>query len=325
MDYVLGVLILLLIYVILTVTANLIVGYAGLFSVAHAAVFGIGAYVTTILMVDHGLNFFLTVPFAVAMASVTGSLIAIPAVRLVGFYLAIASFGLQFVIMSLMLNLKGFTRGADGIPGIPNASLFGFKFGSRESMLILVAVLAAITVILLWRLVNSPFGRVLRAVRDDEIAAAAMGKPVVRYKVLAYSIGSGLAALAGSAYAAYYRYVDPSAFDVKESIFILSMVVIGGSGSIRGSLAGATVLVLTPEVLRMAHLPNSITSSVRQIISGLLLTVFMLWRPQGLIPEHSRRRKQTEAIPVAETTVASSSGPLPNLPDSAHGDGREDG
>jgi branched-chain amino acid transport system permease protein len=146
-----------------------------------------------------------------------------------------------------------------------------------------------LTAFVIGRVVNSPFGRILRGIREDEIATAAMGKDVNRHKVLVFMIGAFFAGIAGSLYAHYITFIDPSSFAIMESIMILLMVVFGGMGSIRGSFVGAAILVILPELLRFIGMPSSIAAPMRQMIYGLLLIILMLKRPQGILGKYRLR------------------------------------
>jgi branched-chain amino acid transport system permease protein len=153
-------------------------------------------------------------------------------------------------------------------------------------MLLLVWMLAALSFWVLCRLVRAPFGRVLRAIREDEVFTQSFGKSVTGFKVKAFVISAALAAVAGSLYAVYITFIDPTSFTVQESIFMLAIVIVGGAGNLWGSVIGAVVLVALPELLRFVGLPSAIAANVRQILYGGLLVVMMLWRPQGLLGEY---------------------------------------
>jgi len=176
-----------------------------------------------------------------------------------------------------------------GLPGIPGFSLAGFELSEIWSYLILVALFVLLTYFVIGRVVNSPFGRILRGIREDEIAAQAMGKDVNQHKVLVFVIGAFFAGIAGSLYAHYITFIDPSSFTVMESITILLMVVFGGMGSLGGSFVGAATLVIFPELLRFLGMPSSVAAPLRQMIYGLLLVILMLRRPQGILGKYRFR------------------------------------
>ena len=176
-----------------------------------------------------------------------------------------------------------------GLPGIPGFTFFGMPLNSIISYLILVASFVLLTYVVIRRIVHSPFGRILRGIREDEIATLAMGKDVNRHKLQVFIIGAFFAGIAGSLYAHYITFIDPSSFTVMESIIILLMVVFGGMGSLVGSFLGAAVLVILPELLRFLGLPSAIAAPLRQMIYGLLLVILMVKRPQGLVGEYRFR------------------------------------
>jgi branched-chain amino acid transport system permease protein len=164
--------------------------------------------------------------------------------------------------------------------------LFGVTLSAHWQMLLLVWMLAALSFWVLCRLVHAPFGRVLRAIREDEVFTQSFGKSVTGFKVKAFVISAALAAVAGSLHAVYITFIDPTSFTVQESIFMLAIVIVGGAGNLWGSVIGAVVLVALPELLRFVGLPSAIAANMRQILYGSLLVVMMLWRPQGLLGEY---------------------------------------
>jgi len=209
--------------------------------------------------------------------------------RLKGDYLALATFGAGLIVYSVAKNWVELTRGPMGLPGIPGFSILGFSLDSTWSYLILVIGFSLATVFVLNRLVGGAYGRVLRSIREDEIASETLGKDTAKYKLQVFVVGAFFAGIAGSLYAHYITFIDPSSFTVMESITILLMVIFGGMGSIKGSLAGAVLLVMFPEMLRFLGMPSSIAAPMRQMIYGLLLVVFMIKRPQGLLGKYRFR------------------------------------
>ncbi len=289
MEYLLHILVIAGIYIILALSLNLILGYTGLPALGHAAFSCVGAYVSALLALQFGVSPWLGLIIGGVTASIVGVLIALPSLRLKGDYLAIATFGFAVIVYSVAKNWMDVTRGPLGLPGIPTFSIAGFQLSAIWSYLILVAVLVWFTTFVIRRIVDSPFGRILRGIREDEIATSALGKNVNRYKVLVFVVGAFFAGIAGSLYAHYITFIDPSSFTIMESITILLMVVFGGMGSIRGSFIGAAVLVILPELLRFLGMPSSIAAPMRQMIYGLLLIVLMIYRPQGLLGKYRFR------------------------------------
>ena len=289
MEYLLHILVIAGIYIILSLSLNLIVGYTGLAALGHAAFSCVGAYVSALLALNYGLSPWLGLFIGAIAASLVGAIIAFPSLRLKGDYLALATFGFAVIVYSIAKNWVAVTRGPLGLPGIPGFSVFGFQLSATWSYLVLVAVFVFLTTFAIRRVVDSPFGRILRGIREDEIATAAMGKDINKHKVLVFMIGAFFAGIAGSLYAHYITFIDPSSFTIMESITILLMVVFGGMGSIRGSFVGAAILVILPEMLRFLGLPSSIAAPLRQMIYGLLLILLMLKRPQGILGKYRFR------------------------------------
>ncbi|HDP68114.1 MAG TPA: branched-chain amino acid ABC transporter permease [Candidatus Marinimicrobia bacterium] len=283
MEYLLHILVISGIYIILTLSLNLIVGFTGLPSLGHAAFSCIGAYTSALLALNFGLSPWLGFIVGALFAALSGLMIGYPAIRLKGDYLALATFGLGVIIYSIAKNWVGLTRGPMGLPGIPGFTLFSWGISSVWSYLLLVLVFVAMTIFIINRIVHSPFGRILRSIREDEIAAQALGKNTNRYKLSVFVIGAFFAGIAGSLYAHYITFIDPSSFTVTESITILLMVIFGGMGSVTGSVVGAITLVVFPELLRFIGLPSSIAAPLRQMIYGLILVLLMLKRPRGLM------------------------------------------
>ena len=283
MEYLLHILLIVGIYIILTLSLNLIVGYTGLPALGHAAFSCIGAYTSSLLALNIGLSPWVGLLTGACVAALSGVVIGYPAVRLKGDYLALATFGLGVIVYSIAKNWVSLTRGPMGLPGIPGFSVFGFHLSGIWSYLLLVLVFVIVTVSVIKRIVNSPFGRILRSIREDEIGSEALGKDTTKYKLLVFVIGAFFAGIAGSLYAHYISFIDPSSFTVMESITILLMVIFGGMGSISGSMVGAVILVVFPELLRFLGMPSSIAAPMRQMIYGLLLVVLIIKRPQGIM------------------------------------------
>jgi len=290
MDYLLHILILIAIYTILVVSLDLIAGYTGLLSIAHAAFYGIGAYATALLSLHFQTNFLINMIFGAVGAGVLGVIVAFPSLRIHDDYFVIATFGFQMIVYSVLNNWVDLTRGPLGIPGIPVASLFGFDIDNHWKFLILAVLFAGLSYLFVRKLVNSPYGRVLKAIREDEVFAQSLGKNVNAYKIQVFVIGGALASIAGNLYAHYVTFIDPTSFTILESILVISMVIIGGAGSLKGPVVGAAVLVVLPEALRFVGLPSSVAANLRQIFYGSLLVLMMLYRPQGLMGAYDLRR-----------------------------------
>jgi len=294
-DYFIHVAILIALYSILSTSYNLLIGYTGLFSIAHAAFYGIGAYTSALLALHWGVSFPLALLAAILLTALVGGAIGVPALRVRGDYLVIASFGFQMIVFGVMLNWLTLTRGEGGLAGIPRPELFGIKIFTPAAYLPLALATAGLCFLVTWWIARSPFGRVLKAIREDEVATQSVGKDVVYFKIGVFALAGGLAAVAGSFYAHYVTFVNPLSFTLEESIFIMAVVLVGGAGNLWGSLVGTVALVVAPEALRFLKIPDAIAAPFRQILYGLLLVLFVRFRPQGLIGEHSAPPRRVEA------------------------------
>jgi len=286
MEYILHIFILIAIYCIVGISLNLVAGYTGLISLAHAGFYGIGAYTAALLALNYGVNFLIVIPCAIIVSAIFGFLIGFPSLRIRDDMFVITTFGFQIILFQIMNNWMELTHGPLGLPGIPQPTLFGYHFTSHIDFLILTIVLALLVYWIANRAVKSPFGNVLRGIREDEIFAQALGKNVNFYKVLIFSVAAGLVAIAGALYAYYITFIDPTSFTVQESIFMLSIVIVGGAGRLSGSIIGAVLLVSIPEILRFIGMPSSIAANTRQILYGGLLVAFMMFRPKGILGEY---------------------------------------
>lgn len=286
LDYFLHILILINIYIIVAISLNLVAGYTGLLSIAHAGFYGIGAYTAALLALNFHTNFLLAIPAAIIVAALFGFLIGFPSLRIRDDFFVIATFGFQVILFQIMNNWMELTHGPLGLPGIPQPMLFGYQITSHIDFLLLTLAFAVLVFFIARRLVQSPFGNVLPAFREDEIFAQALGKNVSFYKVLIFSVAAGLVAIGGALYGYYITFIDPTSFTVQESVFMLSIVIVGGAGRLSGSIVGALLLVSIPELLRFLGMPSSIAANMRQILYGGLLVAFMIYRPKGILGEY---------------------------------------
>ncbi len=286
MEYLIHILILIAIYSVLSLTLNLVLGYTGMLSVAHAAFLGIGAYTTSILTVSYGFNFFLALGCGVIFAALAALIIGSFLSRFNGDFLALVSLGFTSIVWSCFLNLSSLTRGPLGIPGIPRPEIGSFVFASNTQFLALAVIFAVVTFFICKWIGESSFGRVLKAIREDEKALSVFGYRVDRFKLAVFVITGGIAAIAGGLYASYISFIDPSSFTVTASVFILSMTVLGGLGRPEGPVLGAALLIIMPEVFRYIGFSPDIAAQMRQLFYGLLLIVLMLKRTQGLIGQY---------------------------------------
>jgi branched-chain amino acid transport system permease protein len=261
----------------LSQSLNLSAGFGGMISLAHAGFYGVGAYTAALLAVNYKLTFLVTLPIAMLLSGLLALIVSAIALRTVDDYFIICTLGIQVVVFSLMNNWMSLTRGPLGIPGIPGIQLFGIEIRSKFAFLLLTLFLVVLLFFFLKKLTDSSFGRTLRALSEDEIFTQSLGKNVYLSKVIAFTVSAMLAAVPGVLYAHYISYIDPTSFTVDESIFILSIVIIGGMRNLWGSVIASAFLVLLPEALRFVGMPNSIAANMRQIIYGGIL-VFMMFR-----------------------------------------------
>lgn len=287
MDYLIHILILVGIYAVLARSLDLLAGYTGLLSMAQGAFFGLGAYTSALLAVRAGASFPVGLLAGMSLAALASLMVSLPSLRLHDDYFVMATFGYQLIVYSVFNNCVALTRGPLGIPGIPPPAIFGLTFRAPTACLLLVGLCAAIAYLVVCLLTRVAYGRVLRAIREDEVLAQSLGKNTLRFKASAFMVSAALAASAGSLYAHYVTYISPASFGIMESILVLSMLVIGGAGSFWGPLVGAAVLVTLPEALRFVGMPSAVAANVRQILYGAALVGFMLWRPQGLLGEYT--------------------------------------
>ena len=285
MNYALHILILVNIYVVLAASLNLLAGSTGLMSICAAAFFGVGAYTTALLTLELGSSWGLSVLVGMALSGALALMIGVVALRFRDDYFVMATFAFQVLLHGLMLNWVELTEGPLGIPRIPPPGVFGGLVATRVECVLLSSVFSVAALLVARRLIRSPFGRVLRSIREDEVFVLACGRNAAAFKIAAFAVGAVLSAGAGALYASYISYIDPTNFTVHESIFILAIVIIGGSGNPWGPLAGAVLLVAAPELLRFLGLPSSTAGNVQQMLYGLLLVLCMLWRPQGVVGE----------------------------------------
>jgi branched-chain amino acid transport system permease protein len=250
--------------IILASSLNLINGFTGQFSIGHAGFMAIGAYTSAIMTVKQDQPFIIAILAGFAAAAALGFLIGVPTLRLSGDYLAIATLGLGEIIRVCILNIP-YVGGASGFMGIPHLTDFTWAF-----------LLMLLIVFLLKNLVNSAYGRACISIRENEIAAETMGIDTTRYKIMAFTIGAGFAGVGGALFSHYFYIAHPSSFTFMRSFDILTMVVLGGLGSLSGSIIGAALLTMMSAFL--ADVPEW-----RMIIYSVLLIILMLFRPQGLL------------------------------------------
>lgn len=285
MEYFLHIGIMLSIYVILVLSSNLTIGLANLLTMCQAAFYGIGAYFGTFFLMQFGLPFVIIALLVMAATGLTSLLVSYASVKLRGDYFILATLGFQMIVYTIMYNWTDVTRGPYGIPGIPSIRLFGlWELSGIYPWFFFAVVLAAVVAWVFHRIGHSPYGRILKAIRTDELSAKALGRNTTKLKSWAFFISAAFAGLAGLIYASYVSYIDPTSFTLDESIFIITALFIGGIGSsVWGPVVGAAVVVILPELLRFVGLPDAVAANLRQVIYGLVLVILMFVRPQGLL------------------------------------------
>jgi branched-chain amino acid transport system permease protein len=284
------------IYVLLGLSLNIIVGYAGMFQLGHAAFYAIGAYTVAILNVNFGVPIFLGMIAAVILAGIAGFVLTRPILHLRGDYLAIVTIAFGEIVRMLLVNNVGHvTGGANGIFGIGQPSIFGFTFNTTLSHYYLVLFFVVITIIAMRRLENSRLGRSWTYVREDELAAEAMGVNTVHVKAIAFVLGSAIAGLAGVLYASRISVISPELGRFLESVIIFCIVVLGGTGSIPGVFLGTFGMVVLPELFRVVR-------DWRDGLVGLAMVLMMIFRPAGLWP--SRRVAEELSADEQEASAA---------------------
>jgi branched-chain amino acid transport system permease protein len=286
MDYILHILILISIYALLAASLDLLAGHTGIVSVGHAAFYGVGAYTSAILAVQFGYSFLVGAAIGMLIAVLLSLVVAASSGRLRGDYFLIVTLAFQLVVSNLLNNWTEMTRGPLGFVGIPDPEIAGVALHTRGEFVLLALTFSALFHGVAWRIYASPFGRVLRAIREDERFAQAIGKNVLLFKMAAVGVSAAGAALAGSVYAHYVTYIDPTTFTLMESVLVLSMVIVGGAGRLLGPALGAMVLVGIPELLRLVGLTGGSAANVQQMLYGALLTGMIAFRPRGLVGRH---------------------------------------
>lgn len=273
--YILHMLVMWGIYALLTLSLTVVIGMSGQLALGQAAFFGVGAYVSAIVVQRYEWPFLGGLVLAALAAAFLGGLIAVPFRRLYGIYLGMATFGFGVIAHLVFRNWTDMTGGTLGMRAIPTPTIFGFEVASQTAYYYLVLAVLFVTMAALYRLINSASGQALLAIREDALAAESLGIPAARYKVGAFALGAAIAGLSGSLFAHYITYISPENFTMSTSILVLTMLIVGGRGSLLGALAGAAILTALPETLR-------VVPALRIVIYGLLLIVMAVFRPQGI-------------------------------------------
>ena len=282
-----------LLWVVLGLGLNIVVGVAGLLDLGYVAFYAVGAYTYALLHLHFGISFWVALPLGGLFGALFGILLGFPVLRLRGDYLAIVTLGFGQIVRLVLENWGEFSKGPSGISNIPAPPLFGLDLSLEQNMLYLyylMVLMVACTIFVINRLQNSRIGRALFALREDEIACQAMGIDKTRIKLTAFALGATWAGMAGVFFAAKNTFVNPAPFTFLDSAIILCIVVLGGMGSIAGVIIAALILILLPEYLRAF-------ADYRMLVFGAVLVAMMIFRPQGLMADIRRSYSSKERKP----------------------------
>jgi branched-chain amino acid transport system permease protein len=275
-SYFLNVLVFIGINTMLAIALNLLLGYAGQISLGHAAFFGLGAYISGIITTRYGLDPWLALVIAASANGILAFIIGFPILKLKGHYLAMATLGFGIIIFIILNETVNITGGPSGLSGIPNINIGSFVFDSDQRNYYMIWIITLAVMLLSINLSQSRIGRALRAISDSEVAARVMGVNARVLKVQIFTVSAVISAIAGSLYAHTMTFISPASFGFNFSIELVTMVIIGGLGSIYGSFLGAAILTILPEFLRILH-------DFDIIVYGLLLIIMTMYMPGGLI------------------------------------------
>ena len=279
MDYIYSVVILISLFVVLATSFNLVIGYGGLISIAHPIFYGLGAYTSALLARDAGLPVPVAMLLGAGLATAMSVVLSLPALRISGDYLLIASIGFQLCMIELIKNLR-FTGGASGVSNIP--AFLVPSYGRFAYVVLIICVAVSVVLLVRW-IAHSDYGRAISAMRDDEVAFAALGRDAKWMKISIFALGSGIAGFAGALYAHYFRYVTVEQFEILMSSTILTMVVVGGLRSPWGPVVGAVLLQILPQAITFLNLPPVLLGPLQGLLFTGLVLVFMFVRPGGMI------------------------------------------
>ena len=272
------------IFGILAASLNIMVGYAGIFSVAQAVFFGLGAYAGAQIALLLTTDLFVAILVAMAISAALSLCIALPALRVRDEYFVIASLGLQMFATTLFSEAQTLTGGVGGLVGIPQPSLLGIQISGPWSMLCIVLAALELVLFATWLLMRGSFGRSLMAIRDSETAAQALGKNVPALKLLAVCLSCAFAGVAGALFAFHLAFVNVESFTLEQSMLVMAMVIIGGVGTLAGPIVGVLILMLLPAGLSfLPFIPPNQIGVVQQMIYGFAMTLLMIYRPAGIV------------------------------------------
>jgi len=299
-DYFISILNLTCMYSIVTVGLMLLTGYTGQISMGHAAFFGIGAYTSAILTIK-GIPFIIALPAAGVLAGLVGIVIGLPALRLAGLYLAIATMGFGFIVEEILVRWEGLTKGNMGMIVDP-PSIGGFWFDTEIRFYYLTLVLLILTIFAAKNILRSPTGRAMIAIRDSEVAAQAVGISMAKYKTMAFAISAFFTGIAGSLYGHKLTFINPESFTIMVSIEFLAMIIIGGLGSLHGAVYGAAFIIFLPQLIIMTkdYMPKYLAdqTGLDPALYGLMIILFILFEPMGIYGIWRKAKFYFEMFPL---------------------------
>lgn len=283
-EYIINLLVMAAIAAMSASALNLLVGYTGVFSSAQAALYGVGGYSGALIAMHFSTSVFVVIPFAVVCSALASVLLALPASRLTGEYFVVASMAFAVVAYTVFSDWTDVTGGAVGLVGVPKVDVFGFVLSGELSYLILALVCLAIVLVVIFVVVRRlPLGRALSALRDDPVAAQALGVPPFRSRLIAVAISSALSGIGGAVYASYIGFINADSFSVDASILFFAMVILGGAGTIWGPVIGAVIVTVLPAILDNLHVPPALEGPLEQLLYGVIIVVLMIVKPSGII------------------------------------------
>jgi branched-chain amino acid transport system permease protein len=299
MDYILHIATLIIMNIALVHAINIYLGYTNILALSHTAFFGLGAYAGALMLIHTG-SIWLGFLAAFAVAFTLGILIGLTSIKLSADYLGIATLGFAVIITTVMLTWTDLTRGPLGLV-VPKPSIGDITFSTKLEMFMLMLAVCTILTIFMWRMVKSPFGRVLETIRDDEVAAKSLGINTTYYKLVVFSLGSAIAALVGAVYAPFIGFIAPSSFGLNELAMYLVMMMLGGLGTFRGPFIGATFIILLKEGVRFLenieflHIGPEHVGGIQLFSYSFIFLIVMLYFPKGIggyLKDRKRHRKQ---------------------------------
>ncbi|MFN8289451.1 MAG: branched-chain amino acid ABC transporter permease [Chitinophagaceae bacterium] len=286
MNYLLHISVMLEIYMLLALSANQKVGLSGLLSLAQAVFYGIGAYAAAITITKFGFTYWLALPAALLACVIAALLFGFIAGKVRELYFSLATLALQIIFFSVAYNWIPVTNGPYGISGISSPVFWGMKINTPGSFAIFGGIWVLMVILFYNWFLKTPICRMIQATRDDQVAVLSLGKNPNYYKRISIILSAVIAGIAGTLYATYTTYIDPTSFTLDESILILSIVLIGGAGRIIGPVTGAIIYILLPELLKFLQMPDGIAANMRMILFGLLLVLIVRFKPKGIFGKY---------------------------------------